>query len=120
MSVSGPLYAGNRVIITCKTRVDASVMGEVRVVAVWKMGSVRITNSSRMNISAAVLAEGTTSFVSNVTINPVEVADSGVYTCESALISDAAGNISTRSTMNTVAIQGEKLREPYIVQLLHN
>ena len=113
LSVSGPLYAGNRVIISCNIHVAASVVSEVRVVAVWKMESVQLTNSSRINISEAVLSDGITLFVSNVTINPVEVADSGDYTCETTLISHAAGNVSTRLTTNTVDIQGEILEPEY-------
>jgi len=117
LSVSGSLYAGNRVIISCNIHVAASVVSEVRVVAVWKMEGVQLTNSSRINISEAVLSDGITLFVSNVTINPVEVADSGDYTCEATLISHAAGNVSTHSTTNTVDIQGEILEPEYYFRI---
>ena len=113
LSVSGSLYARNKVTISCNIHVAASVVSEVRVVAVWKVESVQLTNSSRINISEAVLSDGITLFVSNVTINPVEVADSGDYTCETTLISHAAGNVSTRLTTNTVDIQGEILEPEY-------
>ena len=114
LSVSGPLYAGNRVIITCNIRLaSSSVVSEVRVVTVWKMESVQLTNSSQINISEAVLSDGITLFVSNVMINPVEVADSSDYTCEATLNTNAAGNVSTHSTTNTLDIQGEILEPEY-------
>ena len=53
LSVSGSLYARNKVTISCNIHVAASVVSEVRVVAVWKMESVQLTNSSRIVLQRA-------------------------------------------------------------------
>jgi len=109
MYVSGPLYTGNRVTITCNIHVNASVLSEITVVAVWSRGTTQLTNNSRTNISRAVAVGGSSLFQSNVTFYPTESSDSDVYTCDVTLISIASGNhLSTVSSTINIAVEGEQ------------
>ena len=110
MQVSGPLYTGTIVTITCSIHVNASVLSEITVEAVWRRGTTQLTNNSHTNISEAAVVGGSSLFQSNVSFYPIESSDSGQYTCEVTLISTASGNhLSTSSGEVTITVEGEPL-----------
>lgn len=110
MQVSGPLYTGTTVTITCSIHVNASVLSEITVEAVWRRGTTQLTNNSHTNISEAAVVGGSSLFQSNVSFYPTESSDSGQYTCEVTLISTASGyHLSTSSSEVTITVEGEPL-----------
>ena len=109
VTISGPLYTGNRGTLTCTIMVNASipVLSGATIVTTWRKGVILLTNNSRTNISEAFKDGSSTLFESNVTIGPIAMADSGQYTCKAILASPIAGNISEISGVLPLAIQGE-------------
>ena len=76
--------------------------------AVWRRGTTQLSNNSRISISEFVSTGSTSLFKSNVTINSLEAADSGNYTCEASLVLIATSNVvSTNSSQVSVVVEGE-------------
>ena len=106
--VIGSLFTGNRVTFTCSVEVSVSVLSTVRPVAVWRRGTTQLSNNSRISVSELVSTGSTSLFESNLTINSIEAADSGNYTCEASLVLIATSNVvSTNSTLVSIAVEGE-------------
>lgn len=106
--VSGSLFTGNRVTFTCSVEVSVSILSTVRPVVTWRRGTAQLFNNSRTNVSKLVSTGSTSLFESNLTINSIEAADSGNYTCETTLVSIATNNVVARnSSMVSVVVEGE-------------
>ena len=106
--VSGSLFTGNRVTFTCSVEVSVSILSTVRPVVTWRRGTAQLFNNSRTNVSKLVSTGSTSLFESNLTINSIEAADSGNYTCETTLVSIATNNVVSRnSSMVFIVVEGE-------------
>ena len=106
--VSGPLYVGRGATLTCTIRVNASlqVLREITTVAAWMKENLRLINNNRTNISDTI--SNGSSFETNVTFVPLQISDSGNYSCEVTLFSIATGNmLLTRSSMSFFAVEGK-------------
>ena len=108
VGVSGSLITGNRVALTCSVEVIVSILSTARPVAVWRRGTTQLSNNSRTSISELFSTGSTSLFESNLTINSLEAADSGNYTCETSLVLIATNNVvSTNSSQVSVVVEGE-------------
>ena len=108
VGVSGSLFTGNRVTFTCSVKVNVSILSNVRPVAEWRRGTAQLSNNSRINVSELVSTGSTLFFESNLTINSIEAADSGNYTCEASLVLITTNNVvSTNSSLVSIAVEGE-------------
>ena len=106
--VSGSLFTGNRVTFTCSVEVSVSILSTVRPVVTWRRGTAQLFNNSRTNVSKLVSTGSTSLFESNLTINSIEAADSGNYTCETTLVSIATNNVVARnSSLVSIVVEGE-------------
>ena len=106
--VIGSLFTGNRVTFTCSVEVNVSIVSTVRPVAVWRRGTTQLSNNSRINVSELVSTGRASLFESNLTINSIEAADSGNYTCEITLVLTATNNVvSTNSSLVSIVVEGE-------------
>ena len=106
--VSESLFTGNRVTFTCSVEVSVSILSTVRPVVIWRRGTTQLFNNSRTNVSELVSTRSTFLFESNLTINPIEAADSGNYTCEALLALIATNNVVSRnSSMVSIVVEGE-------------
>ena len=106
--VSGSLFTGNRVTFTCSVEVSVSILSTVRPVVTWRRGTAQLFNNSRTNVSKLVSTGSTSLFESNLTINPIEAADSGNYACETTLVSIATNNVVSRnSSLVSIVVEGE-------------
>ena len=106
--VSGPLYVRRRATLTCTVRVNASlqVLREINTVADWRKENVRLISNNRTNISGTI--SNGSSFETNVTFVPLQLSDSGNYSCEVTLVSIASGNVVlTRSSMIIFDVEGK-------------
>ena len=76
--------------------------------AVWRRGTTQLSSNSRTSVSELVSTGSTSLFESNLTINSLEAADSGNYTCEASLVLIATSNVvSTNSSQVSVVVEGE-------------
>ena len=108
VGVSGSLFTGNRATFTCSVEVSVSILSTVRPVAVWRKGTTQLSNNSRINVSELVSTGIASFFESNLTINSIEAADSGNYTCETTLVLIATSNVvSTNSSLVSIVVEGE-------------
>ena len=106
--VSGPVYVRRGATFTCTVRVNGSlqVLREINSVADWRKENVRLISNNRTNISGTI--SNGSSFETNVTFVPLQLSDSGNYSCEVTLVSIASGNVLlTRSSMIIFAVEGE-------------
>ena len=106
--VSGPFYVRRRATLTCTVGVNASlqVLREINTVADWRKENVRLISNSRTNISGTI--SNGSSFETNVTFVPLQLSDSGNYSCEVTLLSIASGNVVlTRSSMIIFDVEGK-------------
>ena len=108
VGVSGSLITGNRVTFSCNVEVIVSILSTARPVAVWRRGTTQLSNNGRVSISELVSTGSTSLFESNLTINSLEAADTGNYTCEASLVLIATSNVvSTNSSQVSVVVEGE-------------
>ena len=108
--VSGSLFTGNRVTFTCSVEISVSILSTVRPVVTWRRGTAQLFNNSRTNVSKLVSTGSTSLFESNLTINSIEAADSGNYTCEATLVLIATNTVvSTNSSLVSIVVEGEQL-----------
>ena len=108
VTVIGSLFTGNRVTFTCNVAVSVSILGTVRPVAVWRRGTTQLFNNSQISVSELVSTGSTSLFESNLTINSIQAADSGNYTCEATLVLIATNDVvSTNSNQVSIAVEGE-------------
>ena len=109
IEVNGSLFTGNRVTFTCSIEVSIPIPSVLRHVAVWRRGTTQLSNNSRTNVSE-LLSTGSNLFESNLTINSIEAADSGNYTCEATLVLIATNTVvSTNSSLVSIVVEGEQL-----------
>ena len=109
IEVNGSLFTGNRVTFTCSIEVSIPIPSVLRHVAVWRRGTTQLSNNSRTNVSE-LLSTGSNLFKSNLTINSIEAADSGNYTCEATLVLIATNRVvSSNSSMVSIVVEGEQL-----------
>ena len=106
--VSGSLFTGNRVTVTCSVEISASILSTVRPVVIWRRGTIQLFNNSRTNVSELVSTGSTSLFESNLTINSIVAADSGNYICEASLVLMATNNVvATNSSLVYIVVEGE-------------
>ena len=116
VGVSGSLFTGNRVTFTCSVEVSVSILSTTRPVAVWRRGTTQLSNNSQINVSEPVSTGRASLFESNLTINSIEAADSGNYTCETTLVLIATSNIvSTNSSLVSIVVEGEPEMFPVLL-----
>ena len=119
--VIGSLFTGNRVTFTCSVEVSVSILSTVRPVAVWRRGTTQLSNNSRISVSEFVLTGNTSLFESNLTINSIEAADSGNYTCETTLVLIATNDVvSTNSSLVSIVVEGEPDMVPVSYEIMHD
>ena len=110
------MLTGSAVTFTCNIEVSVSILSTVIPVAIWRRDGTQLSNNSRINVSELVSTGSTSSFESNLTINSIEAADSGNYTCEATLVLIATSNVvSTNSSLISIAVEGE----PDMFQAFH-
>jgi len=108
--VSGPLYVGRSVALTCHIMVNASahVLREINTVAVWWKGNTILINNNHTNITGTV-SNGSV-YEINLTLAPLDFSDSGNYSCTVTLYSATTGNVLlTNSSTISFAVEGEFL-----------
>ena len=102
------MLTGGAVTFTCSIEVNVSILSTVIPVAIWRRDGTQLFNNSRTNVSELFSTGNTSLFESNLTINSIEAADSGNYTCEATLVLNATNDVvSTNSSLVSIVVEGE-------------
>ena len=82
------------------------VLREINIVAIWQKENTTLINNNRTNITGTV-SNGSVDEI-NVTLAPLQLSDSGSYSCAVILYSVATGNVLlTSSSTIFFAVKGE-------------
>ena len=100
------LYAGTSLMLMCTFELHNMVDSEVTVNSVWRRGGQIISPNSRVNISTISMVRPSI-YRTTLAISPLSnTLDSGQYTCQSAIVSNAYILYADASQQETVRIEG--------------
>ena len=102
-SPSGPFYEGTSQTLTCTATLQLPVNSDVAVSIHWTPA----TNSDRVTISS--LSSQRSPFISTLTLNPLVMSDTGLYSCEATVYlssQNATDNITQPSQQLNLVITG--------------
>ena len=111
----GPVVQGTQLIMNCSVSVSSSVDTEFSVNISWTSQPERVLSGPSVTISNS--SGSGHQFHRTVTISPVDLTDSAVYTCTASVspVLGTAGVVASNESENSVNITVEGEEEPHTV-----
>jgi hypothetical protein len=80
------VYAGSFLTVNCSVQLSTAVDSPVAVTAVWRKNGVLLANSTSRMLSAAVLIDNSSLYLTQAAFRPVQLnTDDGLYACEATV-----------------------------------